>query len=48
LIMESTDTAKFQIQRLNQEEFVVQGSEGIADRRIVNSYPSKVHPILIF
>lgn len=48
LIMESTDTAKFQIQRLNQEEFIVQGSEGIADRRIVNSYPSKVHPILIF
>lgn len=46
LIMESTDTAPFQILRLNQEEFCVQGSEGIADRRIVNSYPSKVHPIL--
>lgn len=44
--MESTNTAKFVISRLNQEEFICQGSEGIADRRIVNSYPSKVHPLL--
>lgn len=45
IIVESTNTTKFNVLRLNQEEFLVQGSEGIADRRIVNSYPSKVLPI---
>lgn len=32
----------FKVIRQNMEEIVLQGTEGIGDNRIVNSYPSKV------
>ncbi len=30
--------------RINMEEIVLQGDEGVQDIRTVNSYPSKVKP----
>jgi hypothetical protein len=42
LIYETLGVPKYKIIRANMEELVVQGPESRQDRRIVNSYPSKV------
>ena len=44
LIYEGMKTTPFKELRCNMEEVVLQGPEGSADVRIVNSYPSKVGP----
>jgi hypothetical protein len=42
LIYETLGVPKYKIIRANMEELVVQGPESRQDRRVVNSYPSKV------
>lgn len=36
------ESCGFKVIRQNMEEIVLQGTEGVTDNRIVNSYPSKV------
>jgi hypothetical protein len=42
LIYDALGVPKYKVIRANMEELVVQGPEGGQDRRVVNSYPSKV------
>ena len=44
LIYEGLGVPEFKEVRCNMEELVLQGPDGSADIRIVNSYPSKVRP----
>lgn len=44
---QSLESEGFKVIRQNMEEIVVQGTNGVSDVRIINSYPSKVsgpHP----
>lgn len=43
LIYATLGVPKYKVIRANMEELVVQGPESAQDRRIVNSYPSKVY-----
>lgn len=47
LIFEGVDEPPFKIVRMNMEEIVLRGPEGMQDVRIVNSYPSKVGSLTI-
>jgi hypothetical protein len=42
LIYDALGVPKYKVIRANMEELVVQGPDGVQDRRVVNSYPSKV------
>ena len=42
LIYETLGVPKYRVIRANMEELVIQGPESPQDRRVVNSYPSKV------
>lgn len=42
LIYASLEVPRYKVVRANLEELVVQGPESAQDRRVVNSYPSKV------
>lgn len=43
LIYRGMDTRPYKVVRGNTEELVLQGPESPHDRRVVNSYPSKVY-----
>jgi len=45
MVYQTLGVPKYKVLRANMEELVVQGPEGPQDRRIVNSYPSKVGDI---
>ena len=42
LIYSATGTEPMRVIRSNMEEVVLQGTDGLQDVRVVNSYPSKV------
>lgn len=42
LIYKSLEVRPYKVIRANTEELVLQGPESALDRRVVNSYPSKV------
>lgn len=42
MCLNNLEACGFKVIRQNMEEIVLQGTEGIGDNRIVNSYPSKV------
>ena len=46
LIYETLGVPKYRVIRANMEELVIQGPESPQDRRVVNSYPSKVRLLL--
>jgi len=48
IIYDGLGVSKYKVIRQNMEEIVLQGPEGEQDRRIVNSYPSKVIYMSIF